>query len=181
MLDTIFLVCAVAGGAALVMRMALLLLGIGGESVFDGAGGADGHGDVGARLLSIQGVSAFLVMFGLAGLAMLRQSGASAELAVPVAFAAGLAAMWVIARVFRSMGRLQSSGTLDLGRAVGCEGVVYLTIRSDGGGQVQLELQGRLGTFEAISATKVVIATGRQIRVVGVRAGALLVEPANAS
>jgi hypothetical protein len=59
--------------------------------------------------------------------------------------------------------------------------VVYLTIRSDGGGQVQLELQGRLGTFEAISATKVEIATGRQIRVVGVRAGALLVEPANAS
>jgi hypothetical protein len=46
---------------------------------------------------------------------------------------------------------------------------------------VQLELQGRLGTFDAQSATQREIPTGRPVRVVDVRAGVLLVEPADAS
>lgn len=178
MLETIFGVCAIAGGTALLLRMALLLLGIGDHDGLDDAGGADGHGEGATRLLSIQGISAFLVIFGLAGLAMGRQSGAAPELSVAVALAAGVGAMWVIARVFRLMGRLQSSGTLDLERAIGREGTVYLTIRPDSGGQVQLELQGRLGTFDAQSATNREIPTGRAIRVVDVRAGMLFVEPA---
>jgi membrane protein implicated in regulation of membrane protease activity len=177
-LDTVFVFCAVAGGAALVLRMGLMLLGIGAESVFDDPGSLDGHGDVGTRLLSIQGISAFLVMFGLAGLAVTRQGAAPAGLAVPVAFAAGVGSMWVIARIFQLMGRLQSSGTLDLSRAIGREGVVYLTIHPGSGGQIQLELLGRLGTFDAQSATDVEIATGRRVRVVAVRGGTLVVEPA---
>lgn len=181
MLDTIFVVSAIAGGAALVLRAGLMLLGIGDDSLSHDASAAHGEGEAATRLLSIQGISAFLVMFGLAGLALLRQSHAPAVLAVPVAFGAGLGSMWIIGKIFQLMGRLQSSGTLHLDAAIGRQGVVYLTIRPGSGGQVQVEVQGRLGTFDARSDGDGEIATGRQVRVVGVRAGVLIVEPLRAS
>lgn len=177
MLDTIFLVSAIAGGASLLLRAGLMLLGVGDGHDLHDPGGAEPDGEGGTRLLSLQGVSAFLVMFGLSGLALLRQSRAPAVVAVPVAFGAGVGAMWVMAKVFQLMGRLQSSGTLDLDAAIGQEGVVYLTLRPGTGGQVQVEVQGRLGTFDARSDGSDEIATGRPVRVVAVRAGVLIVEP----
>lgn len=177
MLDTIFLVSAIAGGAALVLRAGLMLLGVGDDhALAHDASAAHGEGEAATRLLSIQGIAAFLVMFGLAGLAGLRQSHAPAVLAVPVAFGAGLGSMWIIGKIFQLMGRLQSSGTLHLDAAIGRQGVVYLTVRPGTGGQVQVEVQGRLGTFDACSAADDELATGRQVRVVGVRAGVLVVE-----
>lgn len=181
MLDTVFLVSAIAGGAALVLRACLMLIGVGDHSMAHDAPVADGDGEAGTHLLTIQGISAFLVMFGLAGLALLRQSHAPAVLAVPVAFGAGVGSMWIIGRIFQLMGRLQSSGTLRLDAAIGRQGVVYLTIRPGTGGQVQVEVQGRLGTFDAQSDGAAEIGTGRQVRVVGVRAGVLIVEPLRAA
>jgi membrane protein implicated in regulation of membrane protease activity len=180
-LDTLFLVCAVAGGSVFVLRTLLMLLGIGDDHPLHHDGDASGDGDAGARLLSIQGVSAFLMMFGLVGLALLRQSGTSAPAALTLALLAGFASMWGIAQVFRVMRRLQSSGTLDLRRAIGKEGVVYLTVRPGQGGQVQLTVQGRLGVFEARSDGAREIATGQNVRVVDVRAGLLVVEPTGSS
>jgi hypothetical protein len=59
-------------------------------------------------------------------------------------------------------------------------GVVYLTVRPGQGGQVQLTVQGRLGVYEARSDGGREIATGESIRVVDVRSGLLIVEPAAA-
>lgn len=123
MLDRLFLVCAVAGGATLALRTVLMLLGIGdGHEIHDT--GEVHDGDAGLRLLSIQGVSAFLMMFGLVGLALLRQSEVPGISAATLALVAGGASMWGIGYVFHLMRRLQSSGTLDLRRAIGREGVV---------------------------------------------------------
>jgi membrane protein implicated in regulation of membrane protease activity len=84
--------------------------------------------------------------------------------------------MWVVARVFALMLGLQSSGTLDLAHAIGQEGVVYLTIKPGAGGQIQVSVQGRLGVYEAQLSGGGEIATGRAVRVVGVRANQLVVE-----
>lgn len=178
-MDTLFLVCAVAGGAVFALRTILLLLGIGDDHWMHDTEGADGHGDgdAGTRLLSIQGVSAFLMMFGLVGLALLRESHVPFAAAATLALLAGAASMWGIAQVFRLMRRLQSSGTLDLRHAIGKEGVVYLTVRPGKGGQVQVTVQGRLGVFEACSDGDLEIATGRSVRIVDVRAGLLVVQP----
>jgi len=174
-LDTLFLVCAVAGGSVLALRTVLMLLGVADHHAIHGD--ADGDIDPGARLLSIHGVSAFLMMFGLVGLALLRESGVPGVGALTIALLAGGAAMWGIAQAFRLMDRLQSSGTLDLRRAIGEEGVVYLTLRPGHGGQVQVAVQGRLGVYEALSEDDREIATGASIRVVDVRSGLLVVEP----
>jgi membrane-bound ClpP family serine protease len=101
--------------------------------------------------------------------------------AATLALVAGFGSMWGIAQVFHLMRRLQSSGTLDLRRAIGKEGVVYLTIRPGQGGQVQVAVQGRLGVFEARADGDREISTGRNVRVVDVRAGLLVVEPTGSS
>jgi hypothetical protein len=88
--------------------------------------------------------------------------------------------MWVIARVFRLMRGLESSGNVDLAGAIGEQGVVYLTLRPPAGGQVQITLQGRLGIYDAHGENDVEIPTGHPVRVVAVRAGALIVEPLRA-
>lgn len=179
MLDAIFLICAVVGGAALVLRTVLLLFGVSDDVT--AAPDADGHGDAGTQLLSIQGVAAFLTMFGLVGLALLRQSLVPGLLALPIALAAGLGSMWAIAAVFRLMRGLESSGNVDLRRAIGEQGTVYLTVRPAGGGQVQLSVQGRFGVYDAQAKDGAEIPTGRPVRVVAVRAGALVVEPLDAA
>lgn len=174
MLDTLFLICAVAGGGMLVLRTGMMLVGAGGDDAMHD----DGTGDAGTRLLSIQGISAFLVMFGLVGLALLRESDAPSSAALTIALLAGALAMWGIAQAFRLMSRLQSSGNLDLRHAIGKEGVVYLTVRPGRGGQVRVSVQGRLGVYEARCEDAREIPTGAAIRVVDVQAGQLVIEPA---
>jgi len=85
-------------------------------------------GDAGFKLLSVQSVAAFFLMFGLVGYAMLHSSQLPAGWAVAGAIGAGLAAMVVIGLIFMMFKRLQSSGTLDLANAVGQEGLIYLRI-----------------------------------------------------
>ena len=185
MLDTLFVISAIIGGAVFALRLVLMLIGIGDDHSFGGdhdvtgdAGADASHSDhdVGTKLLSIQGIAAFLMMFGLVGLALTREASLNPQLALLASLAAGLASMWIVAKVFSMMVGLQSSGTLDLEHAIGEEGTVYLTIKPGAGGQVQVKLQGRLGVFDAQVDGGREIATGRSVRVVSVRANSLVVE-----
>ncbi|MEZ4279650.1 MAG: hypothetical protein R3F21_08585 [Myxococcota bacterium] len=188
MLDSLFMFSAVIGGATIALRTLLMLFGVGDDHSFGGShdlGGTQAdepHSDLdaGTRLISIQGIAAFLMMFGLVGLAAMREAGLSPPVAVVIALVAGFASMWAVAKVFEAMVGLQSSGTLDLAAAVGQEGVVYLTVKPGSGGQVQVSIQGRLGVYDAQTQGAGELATGRAIRVVGVRANALVVEDLSA-
>lgn len=179
MLDSLFVISAIVGGGAFAIRTILMLLGAGhdGDLGVDSSGGVHSDSDLGTRLLSIQGIAAFLMMFGLVGLALTRETGVGHLPAIALSFAAGIAAMWVVARVMTLMLRLQSSGTLDLAHAVGEQGTVYLTVRPGSGGQVQVAIRGRLGTYEAQTDGLQEIPTGRAVLVVAVRANQLVVEP----
>jgi membrane protein implicated in regulation of membrane protease activity len=175
-IDTVFLWAAILGGGTFAIRTVLQLLGVGGDhgtDFHDGHSGADA--DAGFRVLSLQGLSAFFMMFGLVGLALVRESGAPPELALGIAVIPGLMSVWLIALLFRWMGRLQSSGTLNIYSAIGQEGSVYLTVPRDGIGQVQVVVQGRLGVFEAREQEGLEVATGTRVRVVGIAAGDVLV------
>jgi membrane protein implicated in regulation of membrane protease activity len=184
LLDALFLFSAGVGGATVVLRMLLMLFGVGDDHSFGSAhdigadDASDSHSDLdaGTRLITLQGVAAFMMMFGLVGLALTREAALAPIVAVPIALGAGFLSMWILARVFAAMIQLQSSGTLDLRHAIGREGVVYLTIKPGTGGQVQVDVQGRLGVYDAQGNGAVELATGRAVRVVGVRGGTLVVE-----
>jgi membrane protein implicated in regulation of membrane protease activity len=180
-LEMFFLACAIIGGFFVVVKLVLQFLG--GET--DTGSGADvdvnidtDHvdSDIGFRLLSMHGLSAFFMMFGLVGLALYRQNQAGVIISMIGAVIAGLISVWVIGKIFQGAARLQSSGTLETSKAVGCSGTVYLTIPEGGTGRVSLNFQNRLREFDACEKDGSKVPTGTPVRVVQVNANVLVVE-----
>jgi membrane protein implicated in regulation of membrane protease activity len=175
-LETFYVASAIIGGVVFLVRFVLLLVG-----AADGADGLDvADADLGTdssvQLLSVQGLSGLLVMFGLVGIALLR-AGFSEVGSVAGAFVAGGATLVAVAQMSRTMLRLQSSGNIDVRGAVGSEGTVYLAIPPGGVGSAQITIQNRLRTYDAVSKATTAIPTGTRIRVVDVSGGAVVVEP----
>ena len=179
-LNTIYTVCALAGGTVLALRFLLMLFGLdhGDADVDTGLDQAGLDGGLGAgsvfTFLSIQSISGFFTMFGLVGLGLL-QINASDIMSLIGALAAGVFTAWCTGMIFLTMRRLQSEGTLVVGNAVGQTGTVYLTIPETGTGTVSVAVQGSLRNMDAVSEDGHRIPTGSIIKVVGVTAGKILV------
>ena len=149
----------------------------------NGLDGADGDVDFDAgdsdysfKLISFQGLTAFFTMFGLVGLAMLKQSEFSPTHSVIGGAAGGLILVWVMKKVFEFAMGLQSSGNVRTANAIGAEGSVYLTIRPGDIGKVRVTVQNRMRIFDAKSADEQEeIKTGESVRVVGIVSGNTLV------
>jgi len=156
-LDTVFVVCAVIGGVLFVVQLVLQLFGFAGDGVDLDADGVVGDfhpsTDFSFKVLSTQGFTAFFLMFGLIGLAVFRSQGNPTYLHGAIATLAGLAGgtatMFVVAKLFGLASRLQSSGTINLQRAINATGTVYLTIRTENPGKVTITVAGRLLTLDA--------------------------------
>ncbi|HEX5655801.1 MAG TPA: hypothetical protein VFX59_01345 [Polyangiales bacterium] len=172
MLHDVFLYAAILGGSLFLVQLALSVLGAGDADIdfsgnHDGASTGHSSADTAFKLLSLQGLTAFFGMFGLTGLALSMQSGASPAVSVAGALIAGSATTWVIARIFRGAAKLQSSGNLDMRNALGVQGTVYLGIAPDKPGKVTLTIQNRLVQADAISELDT-LATGSPVRVLRV-------------
>jgi membrane protein implicated in regulation of membrane protease activity len=180
--EVFFLVCAVVGGAFVGIRFVMLLSGL-----HDGGGGdattsghdLDGHhadSDVGFKLLSLQGITSFLMMFGLVGMAFYHESRMGILISMIGGLAAGLASVWIIAKMFALVVRLQSSGTIPIESTVGAQGKVYLTIPENGTGRVLISVRNSLREYDASSQDNRRIETGKPVRVVWVDGNIVVVE-----
>ncbi|MFZ5564802.1 MAG: NfeD family protein [Thermodesulfobacteriota bacterium] len=179
-----FLVCAFIGAIFVVIRIILMISGFGDGADSDmdmGGHDADMHhadSDVGFKILSIQGLSSFLLMFGLVGLALYHESRTGILISMAGATAAGLATVWVIGKLFSMFVRLQASGTITMRDAVGKEGKVYLTIPEKGNGRAMITVGGSLREFDAISAGGERLETGVPVKVVRVDGNTVVVQRA---
>lgn len=165
-LSTIFIICAAAGGTLFAVQLVLQFMGVTGHGDVDAdLDTAAGHAsDFSFKVLSLQGLTAFLMMFGLVGLASLKGFAAgSTPISVSAGIAGGLLTTFVIARLFRAASGLQSTGNLDLSRAVGATGTVYLTIRAGQPGKVTITVTNRLLTLDARSREQEPLETGTPI------------------
>lgn len=174
-----FVICAMVGGFFVLLRFVLQMTG--GVTDFD----TDLHpagdlhhtdSDVGFKLLSLQGMAAFLLMFGLVGLALYQQSKAGMVFSMFGGIGAGLGAVWIVGKLFALAGRLQSSGNLAADAALGSEGTVYLAIPAGGSGRVTIVVQGRQRECDAVAADGGALPTGTPVRVVRIGAGIATVE-----
>jgi membrane protein implicated in regulation of membrane protease activity len=187
-LELLFAGCAVFGTTLFVIRLALMLIGFGGHDSADGDTdavdvdhGGDFHdSDLSFKVLSLQGITAFFMMFGLIGWAVIRHGDYAPWIPVLCGTAAGSATIWLMKKIFQAAGALQSSGTMNISNAVGQEGTVYLTIQPGSCGKVQVTVQNRLSVLEAIADGNQEIKTGESIRVVRIAAGKLVVEKLSA-
>jgi membrane protein implicated in regulation of membrane protease activity len=199
-LELLFACCAVFGAVLFFIRLVLMFVGHAGDAggdmdagaMHDIGGGDAGMGaDVGAdgghdfsghdsdlsfKTLSLQGITAFFMMFGLVGWAVVRQGNYAAWIPILCGTAAGLITVWVMKKIFQFATSLQSNGTLNLQNAVGQEGTVYLTVKPGKAGKVQITVQDRYSILEAVTEKEEELKTGQTVRVVKVIAGKLVVE-----
>lgn len=171
-LELVYALCIALGAFVLLTRIVLQLFG-GGDADVDLDIDADldiGDADGSFRLFSLQGLSGFLLMFGLAGLAF-SQAGFHSLLSLTAGSVAGTAMMVVLASLVRLMYKMQSSGSLKIDSSVGCEGSIYLTIPAGGTGRAQIRIGDRMRTLDAASADKQEIPTGERVKVIKIVGG----------
>ena len=180
--ELFFLLCAVIGGLFVLIRFIMMMIGLDhgvDGDLGDGAHDFDGHhadSDVGFKLLSLQGITSFLLMFGLVGMALYHDSRVGTLISMAGAVAAGLVSVWIIAKMFSLVIKLQSSGTISIDSTVGAQGKVYLTIPANGSGRVLINVHNSLREYDAVTQDKRALATGVPIRVVWVDGNVLVVE-----
>ncbi len=184
-LEKVFFACTVFGGVFFTVRLVIQFIGFDSHDAADGVPDvvpdapqdlhAIGDSDLSFKLLTIQGITAFLMLFGLTGMAMKEMQAVGDVQAIAIATGAGCAMTYVQAKFMGMLFKLQASGNLHLGNAVGQEGVVYLTIRAGGSGRAQVSVQGRRKIFDAVSKDREEIKTGERVRVTEVSPGSVLV------
>lgn len=189
---SLFMLCAVVGGTVLVFQFVLTLLGfmhfggdLGDLSVDDASGAesldhmASGTAAWLLSFISFRSLTAAATFFGLFGLAM-RSSGASPSLQLSSAIVAGLAAMYAVHGMMRIMQKLAQDNTMQIKRAIGKVGTVYLQVPGEnrGTGKVHVTVQGRLEEFEATTLSRDNLPVGAKVVVIGVAPSeTLVVEP----
>ena len=180
--EIFFLICALVGSCFVIIKFIMQFIGMDHDVHTDmdiGGHDFDGHhsdSDVGFKLLSLHGITSFLMMFGLVGLALYRQSNMGIIISMIGAVIAGLMAVWVIGKLFVFITSLKSSGTISIDSTVGAQGKVYLKIPENGTGRVLINVNNSLREYDASSNDKKGISTGTPIRVVWVDGNVLVVE-----
>lgn len=154
------------------LQMLLTLIGFDADGIEGGIDldAAEFDPSTGIGLFSSQTIAAFFLGFGWVGVAALK-SGLSVLVGGILAFAFGVAAMFGMLFMIRSLLRLQARGNLIYANAVGSEGTVYVTIPGsdeDGGGQIEVMLQGRLITAHARKTTPGPLQPGERVRITAV-------------
>ncbi len=146
----------------------------------DATGGIDmADHDSGMDIFSVRGITAFFTGFGWTGVICTKR-GLDLIPTVAIAFVVGFSLMMIIYLMMRSLMRLQSNGTLDYANAVGQIATVYVTVSpvQRAGGQVEVMIQGRLTTAEALQKGSQPLHPGTKVKVVDkIGATTLIVEP----
>lgn len=144
----------------------MAMIGMEHHDAVDAVGSADlGHG--GGGIFSIKPLTGFFLGFGWAG-GIAMDAGLSLIAALAVAMLAGAAIMGVVVAMIRTIYGMRSDGTVQVQKAVGAVGTVYVTVpaRKAAGGQVTVNFSGRQETFAALSGAEQPIASGEKVRVV---------------
>src|SRR5262245_58228708 len=135
-METVYLTCAAAGGAVLVLQTVMMLFGSDHDHDIGGVEHPDiGHadsgehhaGDAGLSLLSGRSRPAFLCFFGLAGWGG-TASGWGTFPTIGAALFAGSVMLVGVAWLFSLRHKMYAEGTLDPKNAVGKTARVYLRI-----------------------------------------------------
>jgi hypothetical protein len=133
----------------------------------------DAHGGSSATnwflsVLTFRTVTGAVAFFGLTGLFLTRAEAGEA-MALGGALVAGVGALFAVSWAMRSLSRLNIDGTVSIRRAVGADGVVYLSIpgSNTGAGKVHVTVSGRLVEYKAVTAEKD-LPTGAKVVVVAV-------------
>jgi len=166
--EAFFLLCAILGTLLFFGKVVLMVShGLGDNDLHDvdSASGAEGA----FKLLSLNAITGFFMMFGWIGLACLKQFNLSAAISTIAAFIAGLVTMILAAKLFSSARKLVSQGAqFDINALVGTTANVYQRIPASGIGRVQVAVASGTIELDAISEYKAQIESFEKVEIVRV-------------
>ncbi|MBN1501298.1 MAG: hypothetical protein JW982_14155 [Spirochaetes bacterium] len=153
-LDYIFFILAVFSSVFFILRVIVMIVAGGFDA--DASSDVSMHSDISSdgahsvhadnsdsldsfHILSINSITAFIMIFGWIGLAAHRQFLFEEAISVFFAFLAGMSAMIATAYVFKFAMKLASSGSVfNINDLVGKKGNVYQRIDAEKGGKIQI-------------------------------------------
>ena len=177
-LEMVFGFCALIGSLLFLLYFGLVLIGGVFEGVVEGVFDIDVDmgSDFSFKAITFQGVVAFVMMFGLVGLAVM-QSTTNDTIAVFGGSVAGIMSMFAINKLFHMFYGLESDGTVQHNQAIGAKGLVTTRIRKGSPGEVQVTYQHALRTEAAVCEDEdMELNTGTMIEVVDVIGTRLIVK-----
>ena len=137
------------------------------------------HDSTEVKLLTLRSIVAFFAVGGWTGV-VLGGMDLSLPAVVMLSLMAGWAALYFVTWSIRIALRLQYSGNIQMGNAIGQVGEVYITIpaANRGRGKVNVIVQERLCEFEATTSADRDMKTGESVFVTGITEdNALIVIP----
>ena len=170
----IFWGTAILGTVFFLLRVLLLIVGgfadVDGDALHSDATDIHGDGshgdgtDVSFKLVSLNSITGFIMMFGWAGLASYLQFNLNSGISLLIALVVGLMSMYLTTMLFRMAMKLTSPGEVfDINSTVGVHGEVYLTIPSNGTGKITVTVNGVSRMFDAVSEEKNEITSFKKI------------------
>ena len=177
LMEIIFVSCAVLGGILFFIMMLLMMVGDVLGGVTDAIGLDIDAGGGAFEILSVQGLSVAVMMFGLTGMFGLSATGSDvvAVLAGGIGAAGG---MYGMGKMMYGINQLQADGTINYNDAVGQRGQVYSRIKPNETGEIQVPVDGTLKTLLARAQDKtLLIPSGEFIRVVDIIGSTMIVTP----
>jgi membrane protein implicated in regulation of membrane protease activity len=152
-------------GLMTLLLAVLAMFGMEHDEAVDAMASADINHD-GGGIFSIKPLTGFFLGFGWVG-GIALDAGWSLLAALGAATMAGAALMAVVVIMFRAIYAMKSDGTVQVQKAVGAVGTVYVTIPAHkvAGGQVVVNFNGRQETFAALCGAAQPISSGDKVRV----------------
>ncbi len=168
MLGKMFWVCSLAGTLFFLLRVIMMF--VGGDLEDGGDGDFADASDVAFEVFSINSITAFVMMFGWAGLTAHVQYQLGQVHSMVIALIVAVLAMLATAYLFQLAMKLVSHGAqFKLEQAVGLKAKVYQQIPADGSGKIQLTIPGGMTReIDAVSDQKVLIESFKTVTVTSV-------------
>lgn len=178
LVQQVFTLVAVPSTLIMVVQTLMLVIGMANDADLDVDDLPEAMDD-GLTLFSVRGIVTMLAVTGWCAVALV-DSGLNDALAIFLAVVAGFLALVGTAYLMRAVYKLQASGNIDVGNAVGKVAQVYIPIAAEAQkkGKVTMTLHEKYCEFDAITTAGETLKTGAYVRVVAVDGtGVLVVEP----
>lgn len=158
----LFSVPAFAGTIFFALRLLMMFAGLGGDHHdaiaghspdMDSTGADPHHSSEIFKILTVQGIAAFLMGFGWGGIGGWLGAGWDMGPSLVCGLIGGVAMVWLLSWLLKLVYDLQSSGTISIRAALDAEGDVYVTVprKGQGQGQVRVIIDERQRIYNAIS------------------------------
>lgn len=174
-LAKVFAVIGLTAFVLIVLQTGMSLIGGDIDHDYD-ITGDDGGLAHGWGLFSVRGFFGFLLGLGWGGLIAL-QRGFGGLAATFIGALSGVIIAILLGLLMKAFNSLRSDGTLQMENAVGQSGTVYQRIPAKRGGQgkVQILVQGRMQTLEAVTDAEGDLSPQREVKVTAIASGNILV------